>query len=262
MSNEIFIGAVFFILGLIPAYYFYVKSIKIKEPVWSIKSNNLISGSISTLEKLKITYGKLKIENLTISKILFLNHGSATIDKRDIQTVNPLRISTKECNILDVSILSVSNPSNNFRVNIDETKKNAFIDFDYVDLNQGVVIQVVHTGLSSDNVKIDGDIKGVEGLKQLDSKVFQDVSKSRTDFRNFIIFGLITLVFWGILLLSPDYFNSMSQSSNSMIRFVTIIFGLVSIISTFGFGINLILYIVGLFIKLYRIPTSLAAFSE
>jgi Ca2+/Na+ antiporter len=69
MNNEIVVGAIFFIIGLIPAYYFYVKSIRIKEPIWSIKSNNLISGSVATLKNLSIAYKKHKVENLTVSKV-------------------------------------------------------------------------------------------------------------------------------------------------------------------------------------------------
>lgn len=38
-----------------------------KEPVYSIKSNNLISGSAAALENLNISYKKRKVENLNVA---------------------------------------------------------------------------------------------------------------------------------------------------------------------------------------------------
>jgi len=70
---------------------------------------------------------------------------------------------------LDGSLLQANNPSNNIRVRYDPSPKTVFIDFDYLDKNQGAVIQVVHTG-SFDNLNINGDIMGVQKLSQVDPK--------------------------------------------------------------------------------------------
>src|SRR5688500_3410655 len=94
-----YIGYALAVLSLIYAYYHYRKGLKIKEPVYSIKSNNLISGSTSTLENLNISYKDYKVENLTVSKILFYNRGAETINRQDIETINPLKISSETCNI-------------------------------------------------------------------------------------------------------------------------------------------------------------------
>ena len=97
------IGLVLGIIGIVLS----VRSVKKKEPVYSIRSNNLISGSVSTLSNLLISYKNQKIENLTVSKILFYNRGSETLRRHDIQTINPLKISSKTCNILDGGITKI-----------------------------------------------------------------------------------------------------------------------------------------------------------
>jgi hypothetical protein len=135
MNNEIVVGAIFFIIGLIPAYYFYVKSIRIKEPIWSIKSNNLISGSVATLKNLSIAYKKHKVENLTVSKVLFFNRGQETITNQDINTVNHLSIASETCQILDAFVLQRNKESNNFEIAYDESLQAVSIDFDYLDKN-------------------------------------------------------------------------------------------------------------------------------
>jgi hypothetical protein len=162
MNNEWVIAILFFVIGLIPAYYFYKISIKAKEPVYSIKSNNLISGSASTLDNLNISYKKRKVKNLTVSKILIYNRGAETIHRQDIATINPIKISSETCTILDASVLQVNNSANVFKVILEKGSQNIFIDFDYLDKNQGAVIQVVHTGFASENIGLYGDIKGVQ----------------------------------------------------------------------------------------------------
>jgi len=81
------IGTVLGVVGLILAK----RGVKKKEPVFSIKSNNLISSSISILENLNITYKDYKVESLTVAKILFDNQGAETITRQDTETINPLR---------------------------------------------------------------------------------------------------------------------------------------------------------------------------
>ena len=104
------IGLILAVVGIVLS----LKSIRKKEFVYSIKSNNLISGSISKLSNLVILYNTNQIENLTVSKILFYNRGSETIHQQDIKTINPLMISSETCKILDASVLQVNHPSNNF----------------------------------------------------------------------------------------------------------------------------------------------------
>jgi hypothetical protein len=160
-------GFILGIIGLVASYYFYRKSIRIKEPVYSIKSNNLISGSASTLENLSVIYKDEKVNNLTVSKVLFYNRGGETITGKDIVNRNFLKISSKSCDVLDSSVIEVNNSSNNFSVYYDKPSKIVAIDFDYLDQNQGAVIQVIHTGLSSEDITVQGDVMGVQNIVNL-----------------------------------------------------------------------------------------------
>lgn len=123
MNNDWVIAIVLFVIGLIPRYYFYKRGIRMKEPVYSIKSNNLISGSAATPENLNISYKKRKVENLTIPKILFYNRGAETITWQDFETINHLSISSETCKILDGSVLQSNNISNNISVRYNRSSK-------------------------------------------------------------------------------------------------------------------------------------------
>ena len=95
------------------------------------------------------------------------------LKKDDIETVNRIRISTtKEVSLLDAKILASNNHSSQFEVNLDEENNCVYLEFDYLDEKQGAVVQVIHTGSSSQDLEVIGDIKGVKFIthKGLTSK--------------------------------------------------------------------------------------------
>jgi hypothetical protein len=167
------------IIGTILTIYSIIvqlRSNKKKEPVISMRTNNLISGYSSQFLSLKVLYNEGKIENFSSSIILLYNRGAETITAEDIDTVNHLRVVAKEgITILDASILQENNPSNQFKLAMEYETNEAYILCDYIDQNQGIVIQVLHTGLSSDDLDVVGDIKGVERIIQTPERVYTSV---------------------------------------------------------------------------------------
>jgi hypothetical protein len=156
------IGTVIGVIGLIAAYYFYRKSIKGKEPCWMIFSNNLISGVESKFDGINVIYKGQKVKNVTVSKVYFWNKGSDTIVAEDIQTRNPLVIeSLGGAKILEAKILSANSMSTQFKVTLLREKYKCKMHFNYLDKNQGAVIQIIHTGKSSESLRVVGDIRGV-----------------------------------------------------------------------------------------------------
>ena len=161
------IGTAIGIISIILAMYFYKKSRKAKEPCWAIKSKNLIEGYNVKLDSLIVLYKGNQIENLTVSRICFWNDGKDTLERKDIETINHLRIAGKNgVMFLDVKILAQNNLSSQCNVDISDSGNYIYLDFDYIDQNQGCVIQVIHTGKLSGDIQILGDIKGVSVLQR------------------------------------------------------------------------------------------------
>jgi hypothetical protein len=212
------IGIIGIVIGIAVSYYFYKKSIRIKEPVYSIKSNNLISGNVSTFENLNISYKDYRVQNVTVSKILFYNRGAETITLEDTQTDNRVRIIAKEdVKILDASILQTNFSSNHFWIPstpLDYTPasegKEALISFKYLDKNHGAVYQVIHTGTSSENIGVAGDIMGVQAITEVSPDTFtpppKPVAVIRAIFVWFIVVAAITsmMIVSGMLRTSKE----------------------------------------------------------
>jgi hypothetical protein len=164
------IGIAGIVISLIVSYLSNRKNLRLKEPSWSIRSNNLVEGFSNKVENLKVIYNDICVENLTISKILFWNDGKETINRQDYETINKLRVEcSHNAKLLDAKIISSNNLSSQITIIKSDQNNCAFILFDYLDEKQGAVIQVVHTGTSSKDLQIVGDIKGVKVIKKIET---------------------------------------------------------------------------------------------
>ncbi|MCK4736873.1 MAG: hypothetical protein KAT65_30755 [Methanophagales archaeon] len=138
----------------------FSKSKKIKLPYYAVRSVNLVRDMVSSIESLEMLYSGEHIENLTATKIALWNAGHDTINSQDIASAAPLTVHIKGGKILDAKV-DQKNPANKFSVDIADDKSYATIQFDYIDKNEGVVIRLFHTGKSSEDIEINGKIKGV-----------------------------------------------------------------------------------------------------
>ena len=77
--------------------------------------------------------------------------------------------------ILDTKLLGTNHPSSELAVNLSSDGSSALITFDYLDKGQGAVIQIVHTGITSDDISLSGDIKGAKPLKKKRIRVYRDL---------------------------------------------------------------------------------------
>lgn len=57
-----------------------------------------------------------------------------------------------------------NNNANDFKIYVDKSKKYINITFDYFDFEEGVVLQLAHTGNSSNDINLVGTFKGVKKI--------------------------------------------------------------------------------------------------
>ncbi len=146
MNNPwiVFISLIIGILGTFFSAY-SLKGMQRKRIEVRSNSYNIINNSVSRFTKLKILYDEKTVDSLTITKITFWSNSFATIRGDDLIVKEPFTISFSDASILDVSILKESSPSNFIEVTCID-KSTIKITFDYLDKNEGCIIQVIHTG--------------------------------------------------------------------------------------------------------------------
>lgn len=176
------------IAGILLGIFFFFKSRRSKTPCWTIETTNLIEAGKSRLEELQVLYRSERVENLSVSKIIFWNKGAETIRGEDIADANPLRLRGKgSIRILDASILSTNNDPSRFLISWSPDKKDVYLGFDYVDQDHGVTLQLVHIGTKSEEIELIGSIKGVKSISLRQPT-------TRSEIKGFTVMGTILLV--------------------------------------------------------------------
>ena len=200
------------VLGILLSVYFYRKSKKNKAPTYIVRTINLMTKKVKNISTLQVLYSGENVGNLSVTKVALWNAGKETVDQSDVAKISPMKIGINpEYKILDASILFQKNKSNNFRIELSTDRKYIFIHFDYFDYQEGIVVQIFHTGNESKDVFISGSLKSVECIKRLEESkfplinllFFQNNNKKRkvldsnkiTVKYSFIIVGLIMLLY-------------------------------------------------------------------
>ncbi|MEZ3496545.1 MAG: hypothetical protein K1V97_03135 [Lachnospiraceae bacterium] len=122
-----------------------------------------------SIPELRLTYKNKEISDLTITKFAVWNHSNKVINWSDMVEAKALRITSDSDNteILDAKILFQSDETNAFKIKKVDSK-NIILTFDYVEDNDGFVLQVLHTGESS-HLSVSCKIKGGKAVKELGS---------------------------------------------------------------------------------------------
>ena len=165
-----FIGIFVGIAGIVIAIMTYFASTKKKLPRYAIRSANLVEGSVTRIKSLEMLYGGQKIENLTATRIALWNAGRETIQGSDIARADPLRITSEaDMKILSAEVMEQKNPANQFSVSVSGDQNCAELSFDYLDKNEGAVLQLLHSGTRWSKIEVQGRIKGAGCPERIES---------------------------------------------------------------------------------------------
>lgn len=159
-NQSIGIGGIILTIGI------FKYQTKKKIPCYGIRSTNIIENLDSKFENIEMNYLKNgvvteKIKDLTVTKVIFWNEGKETIHQNDIATAKPLQIMIKnKCKIISSKIIYTKKSENLFEINLSEDNSYIDVNFEYIDKNEGIVIQILHTGRSRDDILYEGALKG------------------------------------------------------------------------------------------------------
>ncbi|MBK9925306.1 MAG: hypothetical protein IPP66_08425 [Anaerolineales bacterium] len=163
-------GFIVGILGILLSIYLYKKGIESKDPRCYYKTfKNISKLSDEKDTKIKITYGQEEVTRIFTTYVWVWNGGRKPINKTDIPSQSSVKINFCDeeftPKILDYKIVKVSRPEINFSA-FHSGETALAISFDFLDQDDGAVLEVQHTGSSDTELQSEGVILGVpEGLK-------------------------------------------------------------------------------------------------
>jgi len=226
----IVLSAIITFASLIVAIIFYYRGRKVKKAKTAIRSINLFKEAADKIDGLEITYSKTPVSNLTITKLAIWNDGNETINGNDIAPADPLLIKIKgDYIILETKLIYTKNESNVLALHEIENGKQIAVTLDYLDKNDGGVIQILHTGYSSSDIEFTGTIKGVGKINAKKSKIKMNFMKKfpfpTSRYRANKIVGFTAIVFAIIspllLLINPIETKVPNPQERKIITVVT-----------------------------------------
>lgn len=165
MVNFLNQGWVGIVIGLVVSIYFYRKSERLPEPRVTFISDNAITwGKQDKLpSRVEVRYDGVPVQRISRSLVRIWNGGNGCLSKDLVPEHDRVRFHLPTGGkFLRASILKENNPSNLCAVNIDpHNPSEAFVTFDHLNKNDGVVIGLLHTD-PSPTPELKGTIRGYQ----------------------------------------------------------------------------------------------------
>lgn len=217
------------ILSLIVGLYTWIKGRTKRQLSCFVATHELVNGGKSIVPDLKLVYKEDDIENLVITRYIIWNSGNVELRSGDIVAKKPLSIISKSetTKFLDAQIVNFTDEDNSFSVkNINSGCVE--ISFDHMNQNDGVVLQILHTGCAS-AIDVQGKLIGGKPLKYITQDVLMaDVPNEVAD----AVFGLgalsilATSIFWVLLemnIISYEVFENWPTLSTKSAALLTLV---------------------------------------
>ena len=172
-----FSGALFGILGVAISIIFFIRSRRFQIPAYYKKTIHWYDGKSVPHDDIKMTFRGENITRFTISHIAFWNAGNQTIRISDFASASPLRLKIpKEIDLYDVRLTGTTTNEIGAQISLPDPdilkagkEKEIPVIFDYLDENDGFLIQIIHNGNSDNSIEFAGKLPGVYEFKRSSS---------------------------------------------------------------------------------------------
>lgn len=202
------------VVGLPCTLYFGLRNPSKRQFSCETNFSSIIKSGQNALTKLNILYENNPITSVSSSIFTLWNSGKIDIRSSDMAIGKELKIiGNDQTKILDARVLKMSDESNAFFIKKIENNE-VEISFDYVNENEGVVIEVIHTS-NQDALDIDCKIKGGKLLKRTSERVFfNSINRvfwqgmSKIAFARINLFLIVAIMLFALLLTVSIYNDS------------------------------------------------------
>lgn len=179
LLSESWFGTAIGFLGLVLAAYFFLKSRKKARLAIQRDHVTVVGGpNASFPTELEIRFAGAIVSRVTSSTIVLWNHGDRTIRGSELVEADPLRIELPtNGQVLRHSIVRQTRSVNGWRI-LPIGSNTLSLSFDFLDPNDGVTIEVLHSRSGSELI-VAGTIMGIpEGMADF-GRAFWPMYRSR-----------------------------------------------------------------------------------
>jgi len=241
LFSQSWFGSLLGILCLLAAIFFYWRSKRVARLAFQRDTVTLLGSSDAAFpDEVEIKFAGMPISRVTAETIVLWNAGNTTVGGSQIVAADPLRFGLKSGDILKTRVLKVTREVNAISLKLpSEGKKTVEIVFDYLDPEDGIAFEILHSGGRRD-LEIHGTLRampgGVRDFGRANSFSSRRLSRLPFPFRSMNVALVISLVLGLVMaaygLLWPQiqtWFPSLrdiAKTSPDDLRWVFVIAGL------------------------------------
>lgn len=177
------LGVVGILIGLLTSYYFYLKSRERIDPRYFLQHKPLLGSSSGAMDEVSLLFKGEEITNLNCCVLVIWNRGFRTLPKSAVVDSDRVRVCLPEkSKALGVGVAKSSRPAIGLTASIDESRAAVIVDFDFLDKDDGGVIEILYQGDPDLKPTLAGSIRGApQGIKSLGGSLSLDLDDEEYD---------------------------------------------------------------------------------
>lgn len=241
--NQGWVGSLIGLVGIVIAIITYRKSKIGQRLVYQSSSTRIIGRNQNTPEEIQIFFHGKEVPRVIKTSLVIWNSGNETIKNSHVTKEDPLRIQFEESeSIISYRILKETRRTNKVNFVLDQKNKLLF-NFNYLDPNDGVRVEILHTD-DKNSVEFKGTVIGMKqdikswnterGVKRKSMKLpFLKKDLLRKTMYSMMLLSGVVLCMLGIVFkFYPVQYNEInnmfkSEISKSLTVVLTIFMGMV-----------------------------------
>jgi hypothetical protein len=154
-------GAIGAAVTVVVGYALLVLQARRAAPCLAFQSSSspVVTRSEQKVGDLEVRFKGVVVPRLTRTRMAMWNPRWAVVEGADIAERDPLRIGFRDADVLDVRLAKQTREAVSFSAEVRDG--DCFIDFDFLDRHDGVILELLHTASDLDRPSIQGTVKGL-----------------------------------------------------------------------------------------------------
>lgn len=134
--------------------YFWRAHKRFRGLIWSVRNTNVVFDGESNIAGLRVFFDEARAETLSVARVAMWNPGVKRLDMSGIDGLLKIEGTTSDVRIVDTRTVQASSAENEVRLRTGFDQHCVDLGLPDLDPHHGVVLQVVHTGISGADIRI------------------------------------------------------------------------------------------------------------
>ncbi len=164
------------LIGIITAYYFYLKARIRIDPRYAIRHEPLVDSSSGAMADVSVLFKGNKVTNLNKCSLVIMNRGTQAIARDSIAESDKVRVCFPNgAKAVGAGVAWTSRPAIDLSASIQDEGSAVIVNFSFLDIDDGGIIEILYQGNPKQEPVLAGSIIGApKGFQRWPGTLFVD----------------------------------------------------------------------------------------